>query len=312
MKKYKRLLFVTLNIIMISCMFMTGCGKNINLDSEYSKNEVVEMKSDDNSEVMVVTTSVGDIEMNYLRFGNGVKTLIILPGLSIKPVTLSAQAVAQGFADFTDEYTVYLFDRRTNIPGTYSIDEMAEDTAKVIRALGIENADFFGTSQGGMIAMSIAIKYPEIVNKMVLGSTAARTNENLQSVIDDWISLAEAKDGYKLNEVVSQAIYSETVYADYKDIILAAGNDISEEEMDRFVILASSIYSLDIYDELDKITCEVLVIGSEGDRVTTADASREIAEKLGCEYYFYDATYGHAVYDEAPDYRGRLLEFFGL
>jgi len=259
--------------------------------------------------VIVDTAIVEGIKMNYLRFGSGDKTLIILPGLSVKPVTLSAEAVAQGFADFADKYTVYLFDRRTNIPDTYSIEEMAEDTAKIIKTLGIERADFFGASQGGMIAMSIAIKYPELVNKMVLGSTAAKTNENIQSLICDWISLAKAKDGYKLNETLCKAIYSPTVYEAYKDVLLLAGNEITEEEMERFVVMASSLYSLSIYDNLDKITCEVLVLGSEGDRVTTAKASKEISEKLGCECYFYDDTYGHAVYDEAPDYRGRILAF---
>lgn len=328
------LLLATLIIMVIACMLMTSCGKNNAREQEASKesrpqekteadtlgeeqqasegnkNAAADLKTDDNSKVIVNTAFTGTIEMNYLRFGDGRKTLVILPGLSIKPVTLSAQAVAQGFADFTEEYTVYLFDRRTNIPDTYSIGEMAEDTATVMRALGIEHADIFGASQGGMIAMNIAIEYPELVNRMVLGSTAAGTNENLLSVISDWISLAGSKDGYELNAAVCRKIYSEAVYNAYKDVLLSAGNEISAEELDRFVILASSIVNLNLYDELDKITCEVLVLGSEGDRVTTAAASKEIAEKLGCESYFYDDSYGHAVYDEAPDFRGRMLEFF--
>ena len=65
----------------------------------------------------------------------------------------------------------------------------------------------------------------------------------------------------------------------------------------------------DIYAELDRISCPVLVIGDKDDKVLGGAASVEIAEKLGCELYMYDG-YGHAVYDEAPDYKQRLMDFF--
>ena len=68
----------------------------------------------------------------------------------------------------------------------------------------------------------------------------------------------------------------------------------------------------DVTDELEKISCPVLVIGSRDDRVLGAAAAREIAEHLqGCpdfEIYMYDG-YGHAAYDLAPDYKERLLRF---
>ena len=39
------------------------------------------------------------------------------------------------------------------------------------------------------------------------------------------------------------------------------------------------------------------------------NSPREIADLLGCELHIYE-DYGHAVYDEAPDYKERILEFF--
>ena len=37
--------------------------------------------------------------------------------------------------------------------------------------------------------------------------------------------------------------------------------------------------------------------------------SLDIALALGCELYMYGAPYGHAVYDEAPDYKNRIYSF---
>ena len=73
-----------------------------------------------------------------------------------------------------------------------------------------------------------------------------------------------------------------------------------------------SFRGYDLLDDLYRITCPVLVIGSEDDHVVGAEASVQIAEHLSdqteCEIYMYDG-YGHAAYDLAPDYKERLPGF---
>ena len=84
---------------------------------------------------------------------------------------------------------------------------------------------------------------------------------------------------------------------------------LTDEELRRFSVQARAISDFDAYSELDKIKCPTLVLGVEGDKVVTADASREIADRLGCELYLYPDSYGHCVFDEAPDYKDRILNF---
>ena len=79
--------------------------------------------------------------------------------------------------------------------------------------------------------------------------------------------------------------------------------------LSRMGIMARSCYEFDCRSELGKIRCPVLVMGGEKDRTIGAAGSRELAEYLGCECYIYP-DYGHAVYDEAPDYKDRMLRFF--
>lgn len=56
-------------------------------------------------------------------------------------------------------------------PLTY--EQMADDTVAILHQLGIEEADFFGWSMGGSIALEIAIRYPEMVNRLVIASIAS-------------------------------------------------------------------------------------------------------------------------------------------
>jgi pimeloyl-ACP methyl ester carboxylesterase len=67
---------------------------------------------------------------------------------------------------------------RTDKPeGPYSIEQMADDTAMLMEALGIDAAHVVGKSMGGMIAQHLAARYPEKVSKLVLACTSARRDE---------------------------------------------------------------------------------------------------------------------------------------
>ncbi len=258
----------------------------------------------------VKTVVCGDMEMDYIVFGSGEKSFVILPGLSVHSVMGSAEAIAQAYADFTQEYTVYVFDRAKNISQGYTVREMARDTALAMKELDIENAYVFGASQGGMIAQYLAIDYPNLVCKMILGSSLAKPNETFLEVIDEWVKLAQEKNEDALLESFADKIYSEATLENYRDSIISSNKGITDEEYSRFIILAEACKSFNCYDELSKIQCPVLVIGSEVDWVVTPEGSKEIAQAIGCEIYLYDSSYGHGVYDEAADYRQRCLSFF--
>ena len=52
-----------------------------------------------------------------------------------------------------------------------SFEQDADDVAELCKQIHINNADFMGFSNGGTTCLQIAIRHPEIVNKLVLGST---------------------------------------------------------------------------------------------------------------------------------------------
>jgi len=52
-----------------------------------------------------------------------------------------------------------------------SIEDMAEDMAAVIRALGYDRVDVFGLSLGGMVAQAIAERAPELIGRLILAGS---------------------------------------------------------------------------------------------------------------------------------------------
>ena len=263
--------------------------------------------------ISVETVKLPGFSMDYIRFGGGPETLVILPGLSVKSVMGSADAIAEAYSVMTKRYTVFLFDRRRGLPDVYTISDMARDTSEAMKELGISGADVFGASQGGMIAMELAIRYPKLVRALALGSTAARVDEKREGVIGRWISYAKAGDARSLWLDFGESLYPRDVFLVSRDALISAADATTDEELRRFVILASGTRAFDITGSLCKIGCPVLLLSSDDDKVLGSDAGDEIAHQLGgrpdFERFVYSG-YGHAAFDTAPDYKERLLSFF--
>ncbi|MGH7527594.1 MAG: alpha/beta fold hydrolase [Gemmatimonadales bacterium] len=61
--------------------------------------------------------------------------------------------------------------RTADVDRPLTFDQMADDTAELLRQLGIENADFFGYSDGGNVALRVAMRHPDLVRKLVVLGT---------------------------------------------------------------------------------------------------------------------------------------------
>jgi pimeloyl-ACP methyl ester carboxylesterase len=55
----------------------------------------------------------------------------------------------------------------------FTFGQSADDAAGLLRSLGIPKADFFGYSNGGHIAIEIAVRHPGLVRKLVVESAMA-------------------------------------------------------------------------------------------------------------------------------------------
>jgi pimeloyl-ACP methyl ester carboxylesterase len=74
-----------------------------------------------------------------------------------------------------------------------SFAAMTADTAAVLRALGISRADFLGFSDGGVVALQLAIRHPELVGKLVLADTGF-SNGSLDPQHLAWLAQARPED----------------------------------------------------------------------------------------------------------------------
>ncbi len=253
---------------------------------------------------------INGYEMKYARFGAGEQAVVIIPGLNLGSVVDSADAVALQYKTVADRFTVYLFDRKNISDSNYSIYDMASDTAEAMKILDLKSVYLFGASQGGMISQVIAARFPELVSKLIICSSASAMNENAYSVINNWAAYAENGNIEMLCKDFLLNVYSESFADKYGEAITEMYSNIPADELIKFSCFAKACFNFDITSELSKIKCPSLVIGAENDKIFGKEEPLRTAGLLVCECYIYPAPYGHAVYDEAEDFTERLYEFF--
>ncbi|HSS37776.1 MAG TPA: alpha/beta hydrolase [Polyangia bacterium] len=56
-------------------------------------------------------------------------------------------------------------------PGPLSFEQMADDTAALLAKLGVAETDVLGFSNGGIVAMQLAIRHPRLVRRLILCSS---------------------------------------------------------------------------------------------------------------------------------------------
>ncbi len=249
--------------------------------------------------------------VDYIRFGRGPKTLVMIPGVGDGLKTVKGMAIpfAVLYRSLAKDFTVYVFSRRRDLSAGMTTRDMAEDLNSAMEALGLRASAVVGVSQGGMIAQYLAINHPDKVAKLVLTVTLSRPNAVVRQVIADWIGMADRGDYRAIMLDTAERSYSPGRLRQARLEYRLLGSVGKPKSFERFRIQAASCVTHDAYDLLEHITCPTLVIGGKEDRIVTGQASREIAERIpDCRLYLYDGL-GHGLYEEAPDFLRRVSDF---
>lgn len=249
--------------------------------------------------------------MDYIRFGTGEKTLIILPGLGdgLRSVQGTAIPMALMYRKFAKKFTVYAFSRKEPLASGCTTEDMANDLNAAMDILGIHKAHVLGVSMGGMIAQHLAIGYPDAVEKLVLAVTCPKSDAALMQSVSEWIGLAKQGSHISLMDSNVKHIYSDKYYRRNKWLIPIAGLISKPKSYERFLIQANACLTHDNYENLHRIACPTLIIGGEQDKVLSPDGSRMLAENIEDSLLYMYPDYGHGLYEEATDFIDIVLNF---
>ena len=223
---------------------------------------------------------------------NGISVHYTLEGPASGPVITMSNSLASNLSMWepqmpvlTSHYRVLRYDTRGHggteaTAGPYSLDELSEDVRALLRALGITRTHFIGLSMGGMIGQIIAIKYPQMLQSLVLCDTMSRVPTEAKPMWDDRIHTAETGGMEPLVEPTLARWFTEPFRQKGSPVLDQVRTMIRSTPPRGYTGCCHAIAALNLTDHLKAITLPTLIIVGEDDPATPVAASHVIHEQV--------------------------------
>jgi len=256
--------------------------------------------------------AAGDVDLWVERRGEGPDVLLIA-GLSDP-----AEAWEPQLEGLSQRYRLTAFDNRgagrSPLPTEgFSVADMADDAAELLRTLGVSSAHVAGFSGGSATAQELALRHPEIVRSLVLVSTWARPDAYFRTMTDSWRWLADVAPSERaMLEAFFLWIYTPRAHED------GTVDQIIEETLafphpqppEAFQRQLAAWMAHDTMDRLSEITAPTLVVAGELDIACPPRFGRVVAEQIpGAELVVLPRE-AHQPFQERPTEFNALVDGF--
>ena len=263
-----------------------------------------------------VTAGYFENNLPYTRMGDNPRILIDLEALSYKnapPSGFMLKEFIKTHKLLAKEFTIYLVGRKPGLLQGYSMKDMADDYAKMIKKEFGGPVDIMGISTGGQIAHFLAADHPDVVRRLIIISAAYRLSD--KAVDAERIAAEFAKQG-KYNKSVKA--YISLVYPPglkksmfmfmarlFGKSLMGCSKDPSD-----FLVTVEAERNMNFKDRLGEIKAPTLVMSGELDEGYTADLVRETAEGIpNAELILYEGYAHNLTVDNTEKVQQDILVF---
>lgn len=233
----------------------------------------------------------------YNRLGHGPRIVVIFQGLLFenKPLTGPlARSMTRIYRFLEADYTAYIVTRKPDLPQGYSMRDMSNDYAAMIREEFEGPVDVIGTSTGGSIAQVFAAEHPELVRRLVIHSSAytlAADAKRAQLRMGRFARQRKWRAAYVEGlRLLAPRTWLGVLLVQFGSFLLSLRPP--KDPLD-LVITIEAEDRFDFKDRLAEITAPTLVVAGDGDPYYTEMLFRETASGIPHARLILYAGMGH-------------------
>ena len=261
------------------------------------------------------TIAVDGAQITYSRIGKG-RPLVVLNGFGATSADWDPSFIDR----LASSNQLILLNNRgiggsTDDGQSFDIAKLADDTARVIEALGIERASVMGWSMGGFIAQVLALKYADRVEKLVLLSTDSGGVEADLASADVWSQLVDTsgtpdEQARRLLYLVFPNDVADSFYREFGDVVAAARAKLSVERLERQAAAMDAWHRNGVASQLREIRVPVLIAAGAKDIVIPALNALKLVNEIPGAWLAQFPHSGHAFMAQYPKVLGDLINSF--
>lgn len=259
-----------------------------------------------------VTTN--GVKIHFEVQGAG-EPLILIPYLGADNACYAFQV-----ADYAKHFTCISLDLRgtghsTSPEEPYTTQDLADDIAGLIAALGIEHVHVAGLSLGAAVGTWLAAKHPSKVKSLSLHSCWDRSDPFLKTVVHGWQVMAGGL--CDVTEMVIQGIFpwcfTPELYAKRLDYIESLANFVRgrpRQSLEAFILQSGAVIEHDAAAILSSITVPTQITFGRFDMVTSTRFALPMttAIKASKLHIFEDCSHA-PIYENVATFNAVSLAF---
>jgi len=184
-----------------------------------------------------------------------------------------------------DDYSVYVVLRKPGLPSSYTLRDMADDYATMIRDEFGGPIDVIGISTGGSIVQHFAADHPDLVRRLVIHSSAYSLSDDAKQLQLSLGELALQEQWTKAYAVILQTMFPSVGIMQYlsKPIVWLGAHFMSlsaPKDPSDLLITIDAEDQFNFKDYLAQISAPTLVVAGDQDPFYTPTLFRETAEGI--------------------------------
>ncbi|HMJ41555.1 MAG TPA: alpha/beta fold hydrolase [Pseudolabrys sp.] len=234
-------------------------------------------------------------------------------------VLLHCLGVDRHFWDFAaplgSDFTVIRYDLpghgTSAVPGSaYSIDDLADQLAAILKAQNFERASVAGISLGGLIAQNFAARYPKLVDRLILVDTTPRYTDEMRGMWAERAATARGKGVAVMVDALLKIWFSAQALIEDLPGVRYVRDTLRRASGEGYALACEALAAADLRDLVPTIKARTLVICGDDDIPSFLDAARWLSGNIkGAELLWIGGT-RHASVLEKPQHAAETMKAF--
>ena len=161
-----------------------------------------------------------------------------------------------------------------------TIDIYANNLIAILNELNVDKINLVGFSLGGAIALYFTLKYPEMVDCLVLMSSFAKTDDHIMSIFTEFKKALNISFEEFYDLILPMVLCPDVIEANRDELDALKHIAAKTANTQAYIKAIEACSTFDLEGELQKIDVPTLLIAGKYDKITTADSQRDICEKI--------------------------------
>lgn len=184
--------------------------------------------------------------------------------------------------------------------GPWSLGELVDDAARLIREWGRGPVAFVGLSLGGMVAQGLALNHPELVAKLVLAHTAAAYPPEARRAFAERIAAVQSGGMAAVVDLVVGRYLNADFRAREPAVAAAVRARLLAQDPGAYAAACAAAAAVDYLDRLREIAAPTLVLAGALDTGTPPALAEAIALRIPAARLEVIAGASHLSVVETP------------